>query len=274
MSFLTIAPSARIASLGGGGFSNYAGSSSQWSNPALVALAHARNAEFTHTEWIDGITREYASFVTGLSYGSLGLSAQMLDSGDIDGRDQFGGSTGSYRITTAGISVTYAAPVASWLYLGGTYKQLFQKVAEETAGGYAIDAGLFILTPVEGLQFGMSARNYGRMAKLREERTKLPESAALGFSYIGLLPNYDRPYQIVADAVFPRFGKDSFRTGIEVGATEHFVLRLGYRDDSYFETMIYGIGFVWERITADIAYSPLNDISDDALRFTLALTGF
>jgi len=274
MSLLLLAPSARIAALGGGGFAHYAGSSSQWSNPSSITQAGEHSAEFTHTEWIEGITHEYASFVTGLNTGTLGMSVQLLDSGDIEGRDPFGAYTGIYSITTAGVSVSYAAPLGDRLSLGVAARSLYQKVAEETAGGYAFDIGLTMNTSFDGLRFGAVARNYGRMSKLLDERTELPGTIGIGGAYTGILPRYLRRYTVMTDFIFPRYGNNSVRVGFEVEALEHFVLRLGYRDDSYFEDMIYGIGFSWARVAADIAYSPMNDVSDDALRFTLAVTGF
>jgi len=274
MSSLLIAPSARIAALGGAGYAIDNGSSSQWSNPALLTFTDKRKAEFTHTEWIEGITQEYAAFATPLDHGSIGIAVHLLDSGDIEGRDDYGSYTGNYSITTAGISFTYAAHVTSWLSVGATYKKLYQKIAEETAGGNAFDAGITIETPVTGLRFGAAARNYGRMDKLREERSKLPETIGAGFCYSGILPMYGRYYSAVADYIVPRYGDNGVRLGFNLNASEHLFFRLGYRNDSDFEDFCYGAGFVWDRIMADLSYSPLSGISDEALRITLAITGF
>ena len=40
------------------------------------------------------------------------------------------------------------------------------------------------------------------------------------------------------------------------------------------EDLIFGVGFDWDKIAADIAYSALNNVSDNAIRFTLSITGF
>ena len=52
MSFLSIAPSSRAAALGGLAETLPTGSSSMWSNPALIAFDDVRSVQFTHTEWI------------------------------------------------------------------------------------------------------------------------------------------------------------------------------------------------------------------------------
>ncbi len=274
MSFLSMAPSARIAALGGEGFAFDEGSSSQWSNPAAIAFSERNAVDFTHTAWIGGTNHEYASVVVPGNRSSFGASVQLFDSGNMDGRDQYGAATGDYSVTNAGISLAYARPLTTWFSMGIAARKLFEKVAGETAGGYAFDAGIMAKTPVDGLTLGATARNYGKMNKLLTEETKLPSNIGIGASYAGTLPVFLMPCTFLADFIFPRFGDNGCHLGLEISATEGFVLRLGYRNDSSFETMSYGIGFIWQNVNADIAYSPLNNVSDDALRFTLSAAGF
>lgn len=274
MSFLSMAPSARIAALGGEGFALDQGSSSQWANPASIAASDGNAADFTHTVWIEGITHEYASAVLAGERNSFGASVQLLDSGAIDGRDQYGGSTGDYSVTNAGVSLSYARKIGTGIRAGVAMRKLFQKVADETAGGYGFDAGIMVMTPVEGLSIGAAARNYGKMGKLLDEETKLPSNIGIGASYQGILPVFFKPYTFIADYLFPKYGDNGAHLGLEVAASEIFQIRIGYRSDSYFETMSYGIGLVWQNIKADLSFSPLNNISDDALRFTLSAAGF
>jgi hypothetical protein len=273
MSFLSMPPSARIAALGGEGFALDEGSSSQWSNPASIASSESNAADFTHTVWIEGITSDYASIMLAGSRNTLGASVQILDSGNIDGRDQFGGSTGNYDITNTGLSLSYARKIGT-IRAGVAVRKLFQKIADETAGGYGLDAGIMADTPVDGLTIGAVARNYGKMNKLLDEETKLPSNIGIGMSYQGILPVYARPYTLIADYLLPTYGENGAHLGLEIAASDIFQIRIGYRSDSYFETMSYGIGMVWQKVKADLSYSPLNNISDDAFRFTLSVAGF
>ena len=274
LSFLNIAPSSRIGALGGVGCAFSNGASSIWSNPALIAAQDEKSAQFTHTEWIEGIKQEYAAFSSRIDYGSIGLAVQLFDSGDIDGRDDYGEDTGLYSITNAAISVSYASMPAEWIAWGLTYKKLFQKVSDETAGGYAFDGGVMVKTPVEGLSLAVAARNYGRMGKLKNERTELPANVCVGGLYSGIAPGIERSYSVLGDIIFPKYGDTGIRLGIEVEAVNYFNLRIGYRNDSDFEDFSFGAGFDWEMVSVDIAYTPMNHISDDAIRFTLCLAGF
>ena len=247
-----------------------------WSNPSLIAFQEEKSVDFSHLSWIQSvnINQEYAGFVTPMDYGVLGLSAQLFDSGNIDGRDEFKENTGVYGITNAALTINYAFLPRDWIAVGIKYKRIFQKISEDTANGYAVDAGITVKTPLEGYDVAITARNYGSMSKLRNEKTKLPSSVSLGVSKTGTTTMMPQPYTLVADVIVPRFGDTGIRLGAEISPVNHFILRTGYRNDSDFEEMIFGVGFAWEKVSADIAYSPLNGISDDAFRFTLSITGF
>ena len=274
LSFLNIAPSSRIGSLGGAACAFSNGASSIWSNPALIAFQDEKSAQFTHTEWIEGIKQEYAAFSSRIDYGSIGLAVQLFDSGDIDGRGNYGEDTGIYSIKNVALSVSYALMPFEWLAWGLSYKKLYQKVSDENAGGYAFDCGVTVKTPVESVSVAAAARNYGRMGKLKNERTELPSNVCVGGIYSGIAPGIERSYSVLGDIIFPRYGDTGVRLGMEVEAVDYFSLRIGYRNDSDFEDFSFGAGFDWEMVSVDIAYTPMNHISDDALRFTLCLTGF
>ena len=274
MSFLNISPSAYIASMGGGSIALNSGASSIWSNPSLIAFQEQRSLQLSHTSWIEGINQEYAAFSSKAGSGAIGLGLELFDSGDIEGRDDYGAETGDYSIKNAAVSITYARQIFEWMALGATYKKLYQKVYTETAGGYAVDAGLTILTPLKGMTLGASGRNYGSMDKLRNEKTELPSSLSIGGLYKGVLPSWDKSFNFVADAVFPKYGNNGVRLGLEVVPYNGLFLRIGYRNDSDFEDMIFGFGIMFDKVSADFSYSPLSGISDNALRISINLTGF
>jgi len=274
MSFLNMAPSSKISSLGGAGFALATGASSLWSNPSLIAFQDERTAQFTHSEWIVGINQEFVAFSAKMKYGSLGLGVQLLDSGDIEGRSSYMEYIGPYSINYVAFSVGYAGMLTDWIALGLTYKKLFQKISQDTAGGNAFDAGVTIKTPIEGFSIAATGRNYGRMGKLKNERTKLPSNFGFGCVYSNMAPIIERSYSVLADVIIPRYGDTGVRLGMEIEAVQDFALRIGYRNDSDFEDFIYGVGYSWEIFSADFSYSPMNDISEDAIRFTLSLTGF
>ena len=276
MSFLAVSPTSRIASLGGLTSAYNTGASSLWSNPALISRQTERSAQFTHAEWIDGINQEFAAFATPTSIGALGLAVQLFDSGDIELRGDTPSTDplGTYSIKNAAFSLTWARSLAKGVAVGIGYKKLFEKISDETAGGYAFDAGVLAETPVEGLTVAAAARNYGRMGKLKSERTKLPSDTSLGLKYLIGVPWLVRPVTTVADIVMPKYGDTGVRLGVELEPLDYLSCRLGYRSDSDIEDISFGIGLVMDRFSADLSYTPMDEGFDSALRFTLSITGF
>ena len=276
MSFLAISPSSRVTSLGGTASALYTGASSMWSNPSLIALRKERSVQVTHTEWIEGINQEFAAVSSDVSFGSLGFAVQLLDSGDIELRGDAPSKEplGAYSIKNVAFSFTYARTITDRIAAGLTYKKLFEKISDETAGGYAFDGGIVVRTPIESISMSAAARNYGRMGKLKSERTKLPSDVSFGFLYSGIIPGFDQSFCALTDVVIPKYGDTGVRLGFEVDPIEHLSLRIGYRSDSDIEDVSLGIGFLMERFSADMSYTPMEEGFDDSLRLTLSLMGF
>ncbi len=274
MSFLRITPNAANAGLAGAGLARSGDAAAFWVNPSLLAFGGDRTAQFSHTEFVEGIRQEYASITGHTGLGSLGASVQLFDSGDIEGRDENRNFTGDYSIKYVALSLGYARTLTETIALGVTWKQLFEKVADEDAGGYAVDAGITWRTPVEGLTAAAVARNYGRMGALRDERTKLPSDFGVGVLYGGVLPGVLRPFRLAVDYLSPRYSDPGIRLGVEVEPVDRFFVRTGYRTDSDDEDVSFGVGLDLGRFAVDVSYTPMEEFSDNALRFTLSLEGF
>jgi len=272
MSFLKISPSARISALGGSSSAYHNGSSSLWSNPALLALSRERNVQLTHLEWIAGIKQEFAAISVRNGLGSFGLGFQVIDSGLIDGRGNDTSSTGPYSITNTAISFSYANTVSSLFSFGVTAKKLYEKVSMDTSDGYAVDVGIVSDIPVEGLRFALTGRNYGKMGRLRNTRTRLPSDIIAGLHY--RYSGFARSVNLVCDYVAPRYGDSGFRMGVEATPTDIFAVRMGYRTDSDIQGLSFGVGVTIDKFTSDISYSPMRAGFNDAIRFTLGITGF
>ena len=194
MSFLRIDPSAVISAMGGQGSALDTGASATWANPALIALHDERKVQFTHIAWIEGVNQEYAALTTPSAFGHWGFTFQLFDSGDIDlyGDSPSDSPLGAYSITNAALSLVYARHITERITVGTAYKQLIEKNSDETASGYAVDAGITVRPSVAGLMLAAAVRNYGRMGKLKSERSELPSDFVLGASCRFILPKSRR----------------------------------------------------------------------------------
>jgi hypothetical protein len=276
MSFLRIDPSAVISSMGGQGSALDTGASSTWSNPALIALHDSRTVQFTHISWVEGINQEYAAITTPSELGHFGFTFQLFDSGDIDlyGNTPSDSPLGSYSITNAALSFVYARHITEWVTVGAAYKQLIEKNSDETASGYAVDAGITVAPNVEGLMLAATLRNYGRMGVLKSERPELPSDVVIGASYRFILPSVERPVRLCGDYLFPRYGDSGIRAGMDIEPVDRFFIRMGYRSDSDIQSLSYGVGIHMNMFMFDVSYTPMQEGFDNALRFTLGISGF
>jgi hypothetical protein len=260
--------------MGGQGSALDAGASSVWANPALAARSRERLVQFTHIAWIEGINQEFAALTMPAGKGNFGLAFQYLDSGDIDlyGDNPSDSPLGTYSIVHAALSVLYARNITDQIAIGAAYKQLFEKELDETAQGYALDLGLTANLPVTGLSAAIAARNYGRMGKLRNERSELPSDIALGLGY--QMQFVGRTVRLAGDWLIPKYGDGGLRLGAEISPVDKFFVRAGYRSDSDIQDVSFGAGVMINMFSFDIAYTPMREGFEDALRFTLGVKGF
>jgi hypothetical protein len=275
MTFLSVAAPARIAAMGGLATAGYVGASSIWSNPSSYGFDEERSAQYSHLEMIDNIRHEFAALTTPIGFGNLGVALHLFDSGDIELRGDYPTSDplGNYSITNAALSIGYAYGIADMVSAGITYKRLFERNYDEQAGGQAFDIGVTYLTPLEGLAFGVSGRNIGRMEKLRNNRSTLPTDLCTGVRYSGDFSG-GRKYAVVADIIIPEYYETGFRAGFEIMPADHFLLRTGYRSDSDIEMMSYGMGIAFDRLGFDFAYTPMTRGFGNAFRMTVSTSGF
>lgn len=274
MSFLRIDPAAITNAMGGLGIALDTGASSVWANPALAAGHRERRVQFSHIAWVLDIKQEFASLILPAGQGNLGLTFQFFDSGNIDLYKDAPSDTplGIYSTTNAAFSVLYARNITDCIALGAAYKQLFEKDLDETAQGYAVDIGLTADLPVPGLSAAVAARNNGRMGKLKSYRSKLPSDVALGLAYRTMFAG--RPMRVAGDWLIPKYGNSGLRLGAEISPVDNFFVRAGYRSDNDIQDFSYGVGVVVNMFAFDIAYTPMREGFDDALRFTVGVTGF
>ena len=112
------------------------------------------------------------------------------------------------------------------------------------------------------------------MSKLKNERTKLPSDVSFGCLYHGVLPGFNHSYILVGDYIIPKYGEQGVRLGMEIEPLDLFKFRVGYRSDSDIEDMSFGVGIKLDVFFIDVSYTPMKEGFDNAIRFTLGLSGF
>jgi hypothetical protein len=95
--------------------------------------------------------------------GSIGLSAKVLNVGDIEVTTEFApDGTGEYfNPTFMVLGATYARRMTDRVNFGGTFQYVYEKIRTEEATGVAFDFGLQYDTKWHGVKFGLVMKNFG-----------------------------------------------------------------------------------------------------------------
>jgi len=105
-----------------------------------MAFYEGRSAQFTHTEWIEGINQEFAAVSMPSSIGHLGFAVQLFDSGDIELRGDAPSENplGAYSIKNVALSLAYARSLTDRIAAGITYTQSNGRFTVSEDGTYRI----------------------------------------------------------------------------------------------------------------------------------------
>lgn len=297
MQFLSVTPDARAAALGNAmtTVENY--SSALFSNPAMLAeRPEAFDVMLTQNNWIADIKHNAlsAAYTPGEgNYGIIGVSAMVVDYGDIEGtiiaeNEQGFLETGMIAPSAYVVGLGYAKALSEKFSVGGQIKYVSQDLGpamsslSSTEGeatmtsnelsAFAFDFGTVYHTGFRSLAFGMSIQNFSREVAYVEESFQLPLTFNIGVSMnlARVLPeNFEEQhFLLTVDAVHPRSHPELVKFGFEYKYLDILALRLGYISNTDEQSVSYGIGLQQFGFVFDYAYTPFG-VFDKVQRFTL-----
>lgn len=176
--FLTLPHDPAIAALGGVSSVGRASALSLLGNPAGLADAPARSAQFSHAFWLDGISYNTLA-AAGPYYGGVAaFGLRYLRYGEIDALDNAGADAGTYSPRDAAVSVGWGARAGRWT-AGGAVKYVSSRI-DASADAFAVDSGLgYSAGDYSG---GISLENLGGKLKFGREEYPLPLQFKAGAS--------------------------------------------------------------------------------------------
>jgi len=263
--------------LGGSNLANVSGVDALHWNPSGLATLNGKTGEvlFSNQIYIADIDVNYFAGAYKIpNIGTIALSIKSLSFGDIpvtsvnnpDGT----GETYSPTYLTSGL--TFARAMTDRISFGATAKLIYNKIARETASGFAFDFGLNYNVTGSGLKFGVALKNLGAAMKFsgpdleqffqppgtpsgtqNEPRSidladfELPTALSLGLSYDFRL---DKKNNLMVHGTFQNnsFSTDDYNLGLEYNFNKLVYLRGGYQfsndnmDDRVFTGPSFGAG--------------------------------
>ncbi|MEX0686021.1 MAG: PorV/PorQ family protein [Balneolales bacterium] len=281
MQFLNFAPNAQSLGLSEAHTAVPLGSSSIFTNPALLAYEPTSSATLSHRLWrtvseqtthaTANLNREYDVF-------GFGIISTFED--DIELRNTTGPSSGNIAIRYLSVAGAYARDFGP-LSIGGTGMYLYEQLYHHNASGFALTLGAASHLFEERIRLGAALLNWGQMQDLIHEATKLPTSLRLGidvqalqFSTTGtneipllfvISTDIVKPLNEISEIESESNQIDIFRQdetylniGLRIEIAEILVLRSGYKTNHPNRNISFGAGFEFNNIEFDYGFSPLD----------------
>jgi hypothetical protein len=256
--FLEIPVGARAMAMGGA-FAGTANDASClfWNVSGLARLPRSE-AMFTHMDWLADLKFDYAALTVPMGdFGSLGVSFTSLSMPDmaVTTIDYPQGNGEVFSAGSFAVAVHYARNLSERFSIGFTGKFIQERIWNERATGFAIDAGtLFTADVLGGLRIGASISNFGTNMQLsgRDTRTfirvdptktgsnsqiptsleldtwRLPLNFQFGLA-ADIIATDDHLLTVAVDALHPGDNYESVNVGGEYGFLKTFFLRGGYQ---------------------------------------------
>ncbi len=260
---LLINPWARSSGWAGANVAGSRGLESMYTNIAGTAFTKKTELMFARTQWLKGTDININSF--GLTQhvgetGAVGLAITAMDFGDIpittvDAPEPI---SGTFSPQYLNIGLSYAKGFSDNIYGGMAIKVITEKIANLSARGIALDAGIqYVTGKNDQMKFGIALKNVGPRMKYSGDglsfKTPVPsttqnttmtvEQRAAQYELPSLLnigAGYDfyfnqdslklKDNRITAMVAFTSnsFSKDEIKFGAEYGWKNILMVRVGY----------------------------------------------
>jgi hypothetical protein len=255
---LLINPWAQSSGWGGANVACSQGLEALFTNVAGTALTPKTEIIFANSDYLRGADINIMSF--GLSQrvgesGAFSLSIMSMGFGDIsrttiNNPDPADATIGTFSPTLLNINLAYAKAFSNSIYGGLNVKIISESIADMSAQGIAIDAGIqYVTGELENIKFGISLKNIGPTMKFSgdglsfrgfytpfsttsptfEQRVsdfELPATLMIGGAYDFLFG--ESRLTIAGTFVSNSFTKDQIILGGEYSLKTYLVLRAGY----------------------------------------------
>ena len=252
---LLINPWTRSSGWGSANMAKVKGLEAMWGNVAGVAFTNKTQVIFAHTQWLKGTGTTINAFGVSQKVGEtgvIGISVMSMAFGEIEitTPDSPEGGLGVYKPSLMNISLSYSKAFSNSIYGGLLIKVITESIADVTATGFAIDAGIqYVTGENEQIAFGIALKNWGPKMQFsgdglslrafipgqetqftleqRSDAFEIPAQLNIGFAYDFLFPKEMR-LTLAGNFTSNSFTKDQLAFGMEFAFKNIDMLRGGY----------------------------------------------
>ncbi|MDW7695302.1 type IX secretion system protein PorQ [Flammeovirgaceae bacterium SG7u.111] len=155
------------------------------SNPALLSDSTDRFISFNHHSYHAGIQNNQLLFTADFNkIGTWGIAIQQLNYGEIDGYDENGEATGSFKSNDFMMILSHSQQLGIFK-LGSNAKIIQSNIAGYQASGLLFDLGGVFSHPTKDLTIGLTFRNIGFAFQnyLPNQSFSMPFDALIGITF-------------------------------------------------------------------------------------------
>jgi len=267
--FLQIPVGAKAEALAGAVTGLIDDASSVFWNPAGIAKVRNFDAFFSYMDWFGLFNHSAASLVYNANdFGSIAVSIISLNSRSVEITTELepDGTGRYYDAGDLAIGITYAKYLTDRLGVGITTKYIYQRIWNETAGGFAFDIGTQYRLDFQNLTIAMSMTNFGsdlnfdgpdlhinidrselipytRIApgKYQTQNYPLPLHFQVGIGFDIYETDFVRIRGAI-DATHPNDNSERVLFGIEFSFFDRFYMRSGYKYNFDDQKFTFGAG--------------------------------
>lgn len=250
--FLKIGVGARATAMGGAFTALADDSTSLYWNPAGLAQIKEGELSATYNLWFEDVRQGYLSIGFPSMGETLGLAANYVDMGTLEGRDEAGNPTGNFTASDLELMVGYAKKISPKLSFGFGAGIIQDTIAEDKKSAFLANVGL--LTEVsKPLILGFAVQNIG--TELGGD--PLPLTLRLGLAL------RRSPFVIALDLVKPTDDDIYYCAGAEWWIEKIVALRIGYKSNQDAGSgFTAGLGFKVATVDLDYAYVAYGDLGN------------
>ena len=267
--FLRFGLGARAAGMGEAYAAVAEDASSVFFNPGAMPAVLGTRITLAHSEYFQSLRFEQAAVTHETEWGTFGFMFTGLYMDDMDRRDDLGsvnplGQFGAYDVAVA---VAYGRYIVPNVAVGISLKPVHQRIDELSATGFAVDAGIYHVSRIEGVKLAATVANLGTPMKFESEEYALPRYVRIGGSWEREVPAVDGRVMVTLDALFPNDDGVREHIGGEYSYRRMFSLRAGYKAGYDSQGATFGLGVVYRDIAVDYAFLPVSNDLGDSHRF-------
>ncbi|MCX5786847.1 MAG: PorV/PorQ family protein [Elusimicrobia bacterium] len=267
LEFLRITQSPRAVAMGESGVGMYGDVLAACQlNPAALGLTDYKEASAVYSSWIENLSMQQAAYAQPFAKGGvLAGSIALLQTGSIDGYDEYNSPTGSLSSSDKAFSLAYARRLfGPWddkrfgLFGGAALKYASETLGPVSAGTTLYDIGLLSVNRRGDsvVDIGFSIQSLGKGLKFDSVQDKAPTVYSLGFGFI--TPLYGDPLSLAFDIKKPNDEKVYCSAGLEYLTKKMLAWRMGWVSASDLGSGLrFGVGFNLKFIQLDYALASL-----------------